>query len=272
MRQINETLQSFPTKSAISVIDRQLRQAGMPAMSVERGREVGGNLSEDIVLIKFSEGSLDIKKILKIIALVGWEYSGWWYEQGELQSRLIKNVDDFPEGVDERTIVTITIEDRHARTPEEPQNTYYHCTTMDAVEKISRVGLQPRSKSKMFEYPERTFLAMSLRAALAIKPMLSNVSGKRYAVLKVSNGNRLKTYCDPRYSGGVYTYDYVPPKDLTYWDTAKNAFVPFDVFSTDGALPKKQAPHNYHHMKQSVLAERVVESYQEFVRQTIAGQ
>jgi hypothetical protein len=104
---------------------------------------------------------------------------------------------------------------------EDKNNDFYHLTpSIYWDNKISKIGLSPRSKNKVGEHPERVYLTYnvsdmeSLMSRLFVRNTQDYKYKKNYSVLKFE-ANSLKLYVDKNYVGGVYTVDNIPVKDIS---------------------------------------------------------
>jgi hypothetical protein len=93
----------------------------------------------------------------------------------------------------------------------------YHITPTQNVDKILKIGLAPKSRSKASYHPERVYLGKSIESIekLAFQ-MYQRTGNKNFTVLKIDTdlipGEYFKLYTDPNYSKeGYYTLNNIPP-------------------------------------------------------------
>jgi hypothetical protein len=97
----------------------------------------------------------------------------------------------------------------------------YHASPSKNADKILKIGLSPRSRSKRGFHPERVYLASSLKDLEKIIPLLGKTEGDRnYTVFKINTeevpGNYFKLYTDPNFTDtGFYTVNNIPPYALS---------------------------------------------------------
>ena len=98
--------------------------------------------------------------------------------------------------------------------------TLYHLTMSSKVEKILRVGLNPRSSNSIFNYPDRIYLGLDpdkLEHVLLPAMKAREIKGGSRAILdidisKIPSKNKFKV--DPNYPDGLFTSDNIPPSAI----------------------------------------------------------
>jgi hypothetical protein len=97
----------------------------------------------------------------------------------------------------------------------------YHASPSKNADKILKIGLSPRSRSKKSFHPERVYVSSSLTKIKNIIPLLGKLEGDRnYTVFKINTeevpGNYFKLYKDPNLPDtGFYTVNNIPPYALS---------------------------------------------------------
>ena len=103
----------------------------------------------------------------------------------------------------------------------------YHITPTQNSDKILKIGLVPKSRSKASYHPDRVYLSKDLKDIENLGEMFYQKTGvKDWSVLKIETdfvpGDYLKLYTDPNYTQGYYTLNNIPPqaiekiKDINY--------------------------------------------------------
>lgn len=95
----------------------------------------------------------------------------------------------------------------------------FHVAPLRSWEKIQKVGLVPKSRSKKAYHPERVYLGKSEKGIAALAPKFYQSTGlKDWVLLKVHTdlvpGGYLKLYYDPNYKYGYYTLNNIPPQAI----------------------------------------------------------
>ncbi len=103
---------------------------------------------------------------------------------------------------------------------EEVKNPYmlFHVTRKDLLDKIMRVGLIPKSKSKKAHHPERIYFARTVPLAEVLMEELQKYTGGEYVILRIEARSlkNVKFYNDPDFwKAGVFTLDNVPKEVIS---------------------------------------------------------
>jgi hypothetical protein len=92
----------------------------------------------------------------------------------------------------------------------------YHVTDKKHLNKILRIGLVPKSKSKKAYHPDRIYFVSDLRDARDLMDELYSLPNNKneYLILKITGENlNIKSYQDPNFQGfGFYTLENIPPQ------------------------------------------------------------
>jgi hypothetical protein len=139
------------------------------------------------------------------------EYTGKWnekyFKEGEIKLR-------FEAKFDEEIVENIP-------------DILYHITPTQNADKILKIGLVPKSRSKASYHPDRVYLSKDLEDIENLGEMFYQKTGvKDWSILKIKTdmipGDYLKLYTDPNYINGYYTLNNIPPqaiekvKDIKY--------------------------------------------------------
>lgn len=107
-------------------------------------------------------------------------------------------------------------------------NTFYHVTDIKNTEDIMSNGLYPRtSKNKLFNYPERIYMANDVKTAYIINNFFKNPESKKdygiegTVVLELNLPDHIKTYRDPKAQNSSYTLEPIHPKYIEIYDYKK---------------------------------------------------
>jgi hypothetical protein len=96
----------------------------------------------------------------------------------------------------------------------------YHITPTQNSDKILKIGLVPKSRSKASYHPERVYLGKSMEGIEDLAPLMYQKTGnKNFTLLKINTetipGDYLKLYTDPNYSKeAYYTLNNIPPQSI----------------------------------------------------------
>lgn len=92
---------------------------------------------------------------------------------------------------------------------QKPNETFYHATEANLIDKIMKNGLTPKSKGN---FPERIYLGKNIAE---IKDMVGpNLQDMVILKVDVSNIKLFKLYRDQRNPTAVFTYNNIPPSQI----------------------------------------------------------
>lgn len=113
--------------------------------------------------------------------------------------------------------ITFDCEPKFDTKVEKMPKVLYHVAPAKNWDKISKIGLAPRSRSKSSYHPERVYLSTTKKVTNDLAYMFYKATGiKEWVLLKVDTsmipGDYLKLYKDSNYRPyGVYTMNNIPP-------------------------------------------------------------
>lgn len=119
--------------------------------------------------------------------------------------------------IDNAQQVWVEIEAKYDDLTEGGPSFFYHLTSKNALDKIKKQGLVPRSKSKKSHHPDRIYIVDDLKSLKQLLIQFSEIEGKDlsdYVVLKIDYNltSKPKIYNDPNFlSLGYYVVDNIPP-------------------------------------------------------------
>jgi hypothetical protein len=96
----------------------------------------------------------------------------------------------------------------------------YHIVPTQNIDKILKIGLVPKSRSKASYHPERVYLGRTIEGIEKLVPQMSLRTGdKNYTILKINTemipGEYLRLYTDPNYvKEAYYTLNNIPPQAI----------------------------------------------------------
>jgi hypothetical protein len=96
----------------------------------------------------------------------------------------------------------------------------YHIAPTQNVDKILKIGLVPKSRSKASYHPERVYLGKTIEGVEKLATQMSLRTGdKNFTILKIDTkmvpGGYLNLYTDPNYlKEAYYTLNNIPPQAI----------------------------------------------------------
>lgn len=104
---------------------------------------------------------------------------------------------------------------------EKNNNDFYHLTPYIIYDnKISKIGLTPKTQSKQTYHPDRVYLTTNVSDLERLMKQLYNTNKQNdkykneYSLLKINNVYNLKLFKDTNYDGGVYTLENIKPDNV----------------------------------------------------------
>lgn len=102
----------------------------------------------------------------------------------------------------------------------EVNNFLYHITTRDRFEKIKKIGLTPKTKSKFFSYNERIYLSDNYNKLIKLSQLFVKKRDKTeknkvildFIILKIDLNSLylpIKLFVDPNFKNGYYTMENI---------------------------------------------------------------
>lgn len=212
-------------KKSIAIIKR-----AFPKWEVEEYFDYGGGVERNAFMVNSdffkstTSAKQEVDKFLKLLNNLGWFVSflrSWDKEgnnmyYGKYDEEALDNLVNNPD----LGSIRFDAEAKYDTIVEKIPKTLYHVTPKAAWDKISKVGLVPRTRTKKSYHPERVYLSTTKKATETLAAMFKTVTGIREWVLlavdtKMIPGDYLKLYKDDNYSPyGVYTMNNIPPAAL----------------------------------------------------------
>jgi hypothetical protein len=95
----------------------------------------------------------------------------------------------------------------------------YHIAPLKSWEKIKKIGLVPKSRSKRSFHPERVYLGKDEENTIKLAPKFYQETGlNEWVVLRIDTnmipGEYLRLYYDPNFKHGYYTLNNIPPQAI----------------------------------------------------------
>jgi hypothetical protein len=95
----------------------------------------------------------------------------------------------------------------------------YYVAPLRSWEKIQKIGLVPKSRSKKAYHPERIYLGKDEKNTSDLAPKFYQFEGiKDWVLLKINTnmvpGDYLRLYYDPNFKYGYYTLNNIPPQAI----------------------------------------------------------
>jgi hypothetical protein len=162
----------------------------------------------------------NIKKLLVNINNFGWFPSFFRYKTKEDNIVTNKWNDKIINIIDKLESISITFEAKFdEEIIEKIPEILYHISPTQNIDKILKVGLVPKSRSKASYHPDRVYLSNDLKDIENLGKKFNQKTGiKDWTILKIETnmvpGDYLRLYYDPNYKQGYYTLNNIPPQAI----------------------------------------------------------
>jgi hypothetical protein len=162
----------------------------------------------------------NIKKLLVNINNFGWFPSFFRYKTKEDNIVADKWNDKIINIINKLESISITFEAKFdEEIIEKIPEILYHISPTQNVDKILKVGLVPKSRSKASYHPDRVYLSNDLKDIENLGKKFNQKTGiKNWTILKINTdlipGEYFKLYTDPNYEPGYYTLNNIPPQAI----------------------------------------------------------
>jgi len=170
--------------------------------------------------------NFDLEEVIKYINNLGWFPSVMSYKDKENnQYRNLKfDLQVLENWFENLKWLVINFEAKYDFKIEKKFDTLYHITPLKNYEKIKKIGLSPKSRSKKSYHPERVYLGKNIEDTIELGDLFYQTTGENEWVLlevKVENLPYIKFYQDPNFSPGLYTLNNIPPSNIKKIKTLK---------------------------------------------------
>jgi len=162
----------------------------------------------------------ELSNLFKWINNLGWFVSEYIVNDGVNKTKKFVDEPSFVDDVNKHSLLHLSLEAKY----DLELNKYelrdlYHITPSKNDIKINRIGLTPRSLSKISYHPERIYLATDSNMAWALAHLFADKT-KDFTLYKINtdglrrHNNGIRFFKDPNLAGGLYTLSNIPPTFL----------------------------------------------------------
>lgn len=211
-------IKSYSPEETISIIKRE-----DPNCKVEYHKTEPGKM---VIHLNKKSDSLKIKKVIHKIEVCGWfPTMATVVSDTRLSDKNIEKVlsafesckgGDLYIGVEAKYNLEITnqiIKDHKF---------LYHLTPTKYLEKVMKIGLTPKTRSKIANHPDRIYFGLSVKSINVLKPQFKAITKiSDWAILKIDVSNFKRPgsghlFIDPAFQGeGVFTLSNIHPSYIT---------------------------------------------------------
>lgn len=206
-REIKEL--SNPTEDLIDIYNRHNMDINQ---SLERyKKQLEEHKKGDIYIFTSPSKKLTPQLVDEFLHMI--ESMGYFVATSGSFEKKLKDKTKIKEHILKHKEISVSIEPYYDKEVEFDGEYLYHVTPKSNLEKIMKVGLNPKSKNTVSFYPARIYLAPDEKIMNWILPQLKEKKkDEEYVKLRVKNFPGLKLYHDVRFKSGFYTYNSINPK------------------------------------------------------------
>jgi hypothetical protein len=168
---------------------------------------------------KLNESELD--NLLKWINILGWYVSEYLVNDIPLKTKSFINTESLKKDIERHSLLLMSLEAKYDLELNKYElNDLYHITPSKNDKKIEKIGLVPRSLSRISYHPERIYITSNKNIAWGLADLFAKRTEK-YTLYKIDidglrrYNNGIRFFKDPNLSGGLYTLSNIPTRFLT---------------------------------------------------------
>lgn len=167
----------------------------------------------------------EIDNLLKWINNLGWFIADYLVNSIPLRRKSFVNQNEFKDDVKKHKLLNILLEakyDLELNKYELCSKTWYHITPLSNKNKVDKIGLIPKSLSKISNHPERIYLTNSEADAIGVAELFDKLKGTDFVLYKIDidglikHNNGIRFFKDPNLGSGIYTLSNIPNKFLKF--------------------------------------------------------
>lgn len=180
----------------------------------KRKKELSEYKKGDIFIYTSRSNKINHEFINNLLNII--ESSGYFIATAGISDKKLKDKTKIKEHLLKYKKISISIEPYYDKKIDFDGEYLYHTTPKKNLEKILKIGLNPKSKNTVSFYPERIYLSPDEVSMISILGQLKDKKiDEEYVKLKIKKFDGLNLYKDLRFSGGLYTYNSIHPKYIS---------------------------------------------------------
>lgn len=164
----------------------------------------------------------EIENLIRWVNSLGWFIAGYTVNDGIFDYKQFKTKEELLDELNSYDLLSMVLEAKYdLELDKYDLKDVYHITDISHKDKIEKIGLVPKTLSKISYHPERIYLTTSEDDAIKLATKFGNKNSKfvLYQIditnlLKYNNGIRF--FSDPNLKSGIYTLSNIPPKFLIF--------------------------------------------------------
>ena len=191
------------------------------------GMEIKQNEDGDKILINFGKklNNKNIDNLFSWIDNLGWFISFYIINKFPMEPVKFTDINALKEDNELYTLIHMSLETKYAQEiGRGAHEIMYHISPLKYKYKIDKIGLIPKTLSKLSYHPERIYLSIDKDSAKRLIPSFEELSKDKHndgwIIYKVDitgltdYNNGVRFFRDPNLPEGIYTLSNIPPQFL----------------------------------------------------------
>jgi hypothetical protein len=179
---------------------------------------------KNVIILKFGKQPIDkdIDNLIRWINSLGWFIARYVLNDGHFDYKQFKSKEDLFEDLNSYDVLSMILEAKYdLELNKYDLKNLFHITPSIYKEKIEKIGLVPKSLSKISYHPERIYFTTNKDDAINLSTKFGGRNDK-FIIYQIDiNGlirynNGIRFFKDPNFESGIYTLSNIPPKFLIF--------------------------------------------------------
>lgn len=181
--------------------------------------------------LKFKETitEKEFNSLFKLIYNLGWYISEYYMDDGKFRSFKKFDEEKLKNDILKYRLLGLKLEAKYdIEINKYDISELYHITAETNKRKIDKIGLTPKTKSKIGYHPDRIYFTKKENDISTLGELFNDINySQNFVVYKIDidgllrYNNGIRFFKDPNLGSGVYTLSNVPPKFLSLYKTIK---------------------------------------------------
>jgi len=163
----------------------------------------------------------EIDNLLKWVNNLGWFVADYIVNEIPPTKKKFIGANDLKQSIKNNSLLNISLEAKYdLELSGHELDDLYHISPTKYINKISKIGLVPRTLSKISYHPERIYLTNNIKDAEALADIFTEDNIEEFTIYKIDvnmllkSNNGIRFFRDPNLRSGIYTLSNIPPKFL----------------------------------------------------------
>jgi hypothetical protein len=180
--------------------------------------------NDNKIILKFDKqpNDKDVINLMRWINTLGWYIARYVLNDGNFDYKSFTTKEELINDLNSYNLLNLILEAKYDLELNKYElKNLYHITPIVYKEKIEKIGLVPKSLSKISYHPERIYLTTSEEDAINLATKFGGRNDK-FALYQVDidklikHNNGIRFFKDPNLKSGIYTLSNISPKFLIF--------------------------------------------------------